>query len=638
MCGIAGKLFFDSSRRVDQHLLARMSRVLAHRGPDDGGVYQDGPVGLAHRRLSIIDLSPAGHQPMSNSAGTLWITYNGEIYNFLELREELERDGVAFRSRTDTEVILALYEREGAGCLRRLRGMFAFAIWDARDRSLFLARDRLGKKPLYYYRDAEKFLFASEPKGILTDPEVPVESDSVAIHHYLTFGYVPAPHSAFRGFRKLPPAHYAIVRDGRISVERYWRLHYRPKVQMDDHELCEALLAHLRHVVRLRMISDVPLGAFLSGGVDSSAITALMSEYSSGPVKTFSIGFEEKAYNELPYARMVAERYATDHHEFVVKPDAASVLPDLVWHYNEPYADSSAVPTYYLAKLARQFVTVVLTGDAGDENFAGYERYLANQLALRYDRLPLPVRRAIEWGAARLPELGAYRGRYRRGKRFFAGVAEEPRRRYARWIGIFSDPLKVELYTPDFWEATAAEDSVGLLVRAYDESDADDFVDATLDVDVATYLPDDLLVKVDIATMAHSLEARSPMVDHVFMEFAAAIPSQFKLRGIDKKHILKRVVRPLLPAPVIDRRKMGFGVPIDRWFREDLRDMAYDTLLSARSLNRGLFRKETVARLLDEHTDGRLEWHPQLWCLLFMELWFQRFIDDQGAGGYRGRG
>ena len=634
MCGIAGKLFFDSSRKVAPGLLARMNRVLAHRGPDDSGIFHDGPVGLAHRRLSIIDLSQAGHQPMSNAAGTLWITYNGEIYNFQELRSELERDGVVFRSKTDTEVILALYERYGIECVQRLRGMFAFAIWDGRTRTLFLARDRLGKKPLHYYWDAEKFLFASEPKGILQDPQVPAEPDFPSIHHYLTFGYVPSPHSAFRGFRKLPPAHYLVVQDGQVQVERYWRLRYEPKVHLSEKELCDELLARLREAVRLRMISDVPLGAFLSGGIDSSTVVALMSEVSSGPVKTFSIGFEEQEYNELRFARMVAERYRTDHHEFIVKPDALAILPDLVWHYNEPYADSSAIPTYYLAKMTREHVTVALNGDAGDENFAGYERYLAARLAARYDRLPGVLRKSLERVVAALPEAGHVRGLYRRGKRFLAAASKEPKRRYAQWVCTFSGVWKDELYEPAFREAMARFDSDDLLLQAYESAGTTDFLDATLGVDVVTYLPDDLLVKVDIASMAHSLEARSPLVDHLFMEFAASIPSALKLRGRTKKYLFKQAVRDLLPAAVIDRPKMGFGVPLDRWFRRELRDLAYDILLSRRSLGRGLFREDMVRLLLDEHRDGRANWHFQIWSLLILELWFQRFIDcrDQPGG------
>ncbi len=630
MCGIAGKLFFDPARTVDPALLERMHRALAHRGPDDAGTWHEGPIGLAHRRLSIIDLSAAGHQPMASPDGRLHITYNGEVYNFLELRAELERAGVRFRSRTDTEVILALYAREGVDCLRRLRGMFAFALWDARERTLVLARERLGKKPLCYYQDGEKLVFGSEPKAILADPDVPAEADLESIHHYLTYGYVPGPRSAFKGFRKLPPAHYLVARQGRVTVESYWRLSYAPKTTLDARALGEELRARLREAVRLRMIADVPLGAFLSGGVDSSAVVAFMSEASSRPVKTFSIGFEDQAYNELPYARKVAERYGTDHHEFVVKPDAVAILPELVWHYNEPYADSSAIPTWYLSRMTREHVTVALNGDAGDENFGGYERYLANRLASRWDRVPALVRRPLEWGVRRLPELGGFRSRYRRAKRFFAAVTEEPRRRYARWIECFPPAWKAELYTPELAARMAGVDSLEFLLRAYAAAGTDDFTDATLYVDINTYLPDDLLVKVDIASMAHGLEARSPMIDHVFMEFAASIPADLKLAGRTTKHVFKEAVRDLLPPEVIDRPKMGFGVPLDRWFREDLREMAYDTLLSRKSLERGLFRESTLRLLLDEHCQRRRSWHAQLWCLLFLELWFQRFVDGDG--------
>lgn len=633
MCGISGKFLFDRARAVDPVLLARMNGILAHRGPDDAGVYHDGAIGLANRRLSIIDLSPAGHQPMSNPAGTLWITYNGEVYNFQELRSELEREGVAFRSNTDTEVILALYERHGSRCLRYLRGMFAFAIWDARNRTLFLARDRLGKKPLFYYHDQETFVFASEPKAILQDPEVPVAPDFHAIHHYLTYGYVPSPLSAFHAIRKLPPAHFILVQDRQVRLDRYWKLRYRPKLRTAEAELCEELLTRLRETVRLRMISDVPLGALLSGGIDSSTVVALMSECSSRPVKTFSIGFDEEGYNELPYARLVAERYRTDHHEFIVKPDAMAVLPDLVWHYNEPYADSSAIPTYYLAKMTREHVTVALNGDAGDENFAGYGRYLASKIALRYDRLPSLLRRPLEWGIGVVPEVRRARRANRHWKRFFAAARQEPLRRYALWIGCFSNAQKAELYTPEFCKVTAHSDSVDLFHHAHEAAEADDFVDAILSVDVSTYLPDDLLVKMDIASMAHSLEVRAPMVDHLFMEFAASIPSALKLKGWTQKYIFKQAVRGLLPAPVIDRPKMGFGVPIDRWFRRELREMAYDTLLSRRCQERALFRQEIVHRLLDEHVRGHAEWHPQLWSLLVLELWFQRFIDAPARPG-----
>ncbi|MBI3988608.1 MAG: asparagine synthase (glutamine-hydrolyzing) [candidate division NC10 bacterium] len=653
MCGISGKLFFDPTRAVEEVLIRRMCQVLAHRGPDGEGTYVNGPVGLGHRRLAIIDLSEAGRQPMTNEAcaeqsrshGTLWITFNGEIYNFPELREDLLKRGHRFRSKTDTEVILHLYEEKGVECLNDLRGMFAFAIWDEKRRRLFLARDRLGKKPLFYYADHEKFLFASEPKAILEDPDVKAEPDLEAIHHYLTYGYVPSPYSAFKGMKKLPPGHSLLLKDRDLEVRRYWKLSYtkkRPGARgqgpgvKSEEELCQKLLERLREAVRLRMVSDVPLGAFLSGGIDSSVIVALMSGLSSEPVKTFSIGFEEEDYNELPYARMVAKRFQTDHHEFIVKPDAVTVLPKLVWHYNEPFADSSAIPTYYLAKVTREHVTVALNGDAGDENFAGYDRYVANQLACRYDGLPLFLRRAMEKGAGlflRSSRPGSLRNRARR---FLEAIAEEPRRRYSRWLSHFNTQRKEELYTEAFKQEMEGLDSVSLLLEAYDASDAPDFIDATLDVDVQMYLPDDLLVKVDIASMAHSLEARSPLLDHRFMEFAASLPSELKLKGRTQKYIFKKALKELLPDEIIHRPKKGFGVPIDRWFRKDLREMAYDVLLDHRGLERGYFRREAVQKLLDEHCQGEGTWHYLLWNLLMLELWHRMFIDG-GKGGFETR-
>jgi asparagine synthase (glutamine-hydrolysing) len=629
MCGIAGVLHFDRHHTVDPLLLGRMGAAIGHRGPDDAGVYHEGPVGLVSRRLAIIDLSANGHQPMSTANGRYWITYNGEIYNYQALRDVLARGGATFRSASDTEVILHLYEREGAACLRHLRGMFALAIWDTRDRTLFVARDRLGKKPLHYYVDHERFVFASEPKAITEDPAVPAEADLESIYEYLSFGYVPSPRSAFKGFHKLPPAHWLLVKDGELRVERYWRLPYGPKLEGTEAELADRLLAELREAVRLRMIADVPVGAFLSGGIDSSAVVALMSEASSRPVRTFSIGFEEDAYNELPFARLVAERYRTDHHEFVVKPDAVDVLPELVWHYNEPYADSSAVPTYYLSKLTRQHVTVALNGDAGDENFAGYDRYLATVLARRYDHVPAPLRRLLGAVAGRLPRMGGPRSLPRRVQRFAETAGAAPHRRYGRWVGLFDDAEKTTLCTPELARAAARPDSLARLLDAYAATETDDVVDATLGMDVATYLLDDLLVKVDIASMANSLEARSPMVDHVFMEFAAALPSSLKLRGRTKKYLLKRAVAPLLPAAVVDRPKQGFGVPLDAWFRHELKDLAHDTLLGPRARARGLLEPAAVRRLLDEHVSGRRTWDRQLWGLLFLELWFQRFIDGR---------
>ena len=633
MCGIGGKLYFDPARAVEYHVLERMNAVQAHRGPDDSGIYCEGAVGLAHRRLSIIDLSPAGHQPMANEDGTVWIVFNGEIYNFQTLRSRLAGGGHRFRSHTDTEVLLHLYEEQGVGCLELLRGMFAFAIWDAPRRLLFLARDRLGKKPLCYQQDAEAFRFASEAKAILQDSAVEARPDPAGISQYLTYGYVPSPGSAFQGMRKLPPAHYLLCRDGTVEVVRYWRLRRGQKLERPDGEWCQEIVTRLEEAVRLRLISDVPLGAFLSGGIDSSAVVAMMSHASSKPVKTFSIGFEEPEYDELHYARLVAERFGTEHHELVVRPDAAAVLPKLAWHYDEPFGDSSAVPTYYVAQMTRRYVTVALNGDAGDENFGGYDRYVANLLAASFDRWPGAelFRHAIRWGLYLWPLSSRRTSLLSRGRRFLDGLTEVPERRYARWFCHFYGERKDDLLSPEFRASLNGADALDLLLTAYRESDAPDFVDATLGVDAALYLPDDLLVKVDIASMAHSLEARSPFLDHEFMEFAATIPSHLKVRGRTKKYILKRALADLLPETILHRPKMGFGVPIDHWLRHELRDLAYDTLLGPRCLGRGYFLPETVRRLLDEHVHRRRNWHYLLWTLLMLELWHRTYVDGDGA-------
>jgi asparagine synthase (glutamine-hydrolysing) len=636
MCGIGGKLYFDRARSVEQEVLERMNAVQAHRGPDDSGIYCEGAVGLAHRRLSIIDLSPAGHQPMSNEQGTIWIVFNGEIYNFQALRPDLVRRGHRFRSHTDTEVILHLYEEHGVGCLELLRGMFAFAIWDAPRRQLLLARDRLGKKPLCYQQDAEAFRFASEAKAILQDPAVKARPDPAGISQYLTYGYVPSPASAFQGMRKLPPAHYLLCHDGKVEVVRYWRLRRKRKLDRPEAEWCEEIRSRLEEAVRLRLISDVPLGAFLSGGIDSSAVVAMMSRVSSVPVKTFSIGFEEPDYDELRYARLVAERFGTEHHESVVRPDAAAVLPKLTWHFDEPFGDSSAVPTYYVAQMTRRYVTVALNGDAGDENFGGYGRYVATLLAASFDRWPGAelLRRAIRWGLHLWPQGGRRTGLLTRGRRFLDGLCEEaPERRYARWLYPFCGDRKDELLHPEFRANLDGADALDPLLVAYRQSDAPDFVDATLGVDAALYLPDDLLVKVDIASMAHSLEARSPFLDHEVVEFAATIPSDLKVRGRTTKFILKRALSGLLPEEILRRPKMGFGVPIDHWLRHELRDLAYDTLLSPRCIGRGYFRPATVRRLLDEHVRQRANWHYLLWTLLMLELWHRTYIDGDGELG-----
>ena len=612
---------------MDEGAIRRMAAVLAHRGPDGEGVFVKDHVGLGHRRLAIIDLSPAAHQPMSNEDGSIWIVFNGEIYNFHELRETLIRKGYSFRSASDTEVIVRLYEDKGLDAIRELRGMFALAIWDANQKHLLLARDRLGKKPLFYFDGPSAFIFASELQSLLEDHSVPRTPDLAAIRNYLTYSYVPYPQTAFQGIRKLPPAHYLLVREGHLLLHRYWDLDYAKQTREPQEALTERLRGSLEEAVRLRMVSDVPIGAFLSGGIDSSTVVALMSRLSKGPVKTFSIGFEDEAFSELPHARVISRRFGTDHHEFVVKSDAVAILPLLVRHFGEPFADSSAVPQYYLSKLASESVTVALSGDGGDEGFGGYGRYVAALLARPADRLPGPLRNgfaALGRGLATFPRATPF---LLRAGHFLRALNDDPGRRYARWMSCFDGDQQVALFSKDFLERVRSIDPEGLILDAYRTSDAAHFLNATLDVDVRTYLPNDLLVKVDITSMANSVEIRCPFLDHPLIEFAASLPPSVKIRGLKKKYLLKRAVADLLPEQILDRPKQGFAVPIDQWFRHDLKEMAHDILLDPHSLGRGYFRAEVVRGLLDEHVKGVRHWHHQLWNLLMLELWHRACID-----------
>jgi asparagine synthase (glutamine-hydrolysing) len=629
MCGIAGRYNYLSGAPVAGRMVQGMCDLIAHRGPDADGVWTAGPVGLGHRRLAVIDLSEGGRQPMTDVRGGLWITFNGEIYNYLELKRDLESRGHQFRSKSDTEVMLAAYREWGVECVSRFRGQFAFALWDETTRTLLVARDRIGKKPLHYWTDRDGIAFASEPKAFLADPAFRPEPDLEAISEYLNYQYVPSPLSAFKGVRKLPPGHRLIVRDGRMTIERYWRLSYAAKVKMSEGDACAELLHRLREATRLRLISDVPLGAFLSGGIDSSAVVAVMAGLMDTPVKTFSIGFDEKEYDELPYARLVAQRYGTDHHEFVVRPDAVEIFPKLVWHYNEPYADASAIPTYYLSQMARRYVTVALNGDAGDENFAGYRRYVPTSPAQQFDRLPSPLRRAVGGVARSVPAPGRSDSIVYKGRRWLRRLADTPEGRYARRVMIFEPELKAEACAPAFLAAAGDTGEPRLLLDAFGRSDAAEFVDQLLDVDVNHYLSDCLLVKVDIASMAHALEGRSPMLDHEFMEFAASLPADFKLRGTTTKYIFKKAIRELVPADIIDRPKKGFGVPLDHWFRNELREMSGDVLLSPRALQRGYFKPGAVRRMLEEHWSGTATWHNHLWTLLMLESWHRMFIDER---------
>lgn len=633
MCGINGIYYFDNKRIVPPELIERMNYVLRHRGPDDSDVWINGNIGLGQARLSIIDLSIQGRQPMSNEDGSIWMTFNGEIYNYRELKKNLEAKGHRFRSQTDSEVILHLWEEKGVGLLDELRGMFAIALWDDCQKTLFLARDRMGQKPLFYTDLPGRIVFGSEIKAILQDPEFIPEPDPEALLYYLTFQSVPAPYCAFKGIKKLPPAHYLLARGSHISVQRYWQLSYQDKIQVNtpaaQKELEIEIIDRLREAVQLRLMSDVPLGAFLSGGIDSSIIVALMASLIDQPVKTFSIGFKENSFNETQYARKVAERYNTDHHEFIVTPDAQAIFPDLVWHYNEPYADSSAIPTYYVSKLARQHVTVVLTGDAGDENFAGYPRYqFRGEFAPDYGPVyPSALQRILKPGAdERIKSFGP-RGRLKANDIRRLRDLGQDRLLYYYRLTHFHEHTHQALFTPQFFELLGDKFAIDVYLDKFRQSDARNLLDALLYVDLHLYLPDTLMPKTDIAGMAHGLEARMPMLDHKFLEFTARIPPEFKLKdSVTSKYIFKKAVEPFLPQDVIDRRKMGFGVPIDHWFRDDLKELAYDTILSQKALDRGYFQRWYLEFLLDRHQAGESNQYT-LWNLLMLEFWHQMFID-----------
>lgn len=641
MCGITGAGWTNEALAVDQPTLRRMTDALAHRGPDDDGHYfsPQGGAALGHRRLSIIDLA-GGHQPLSNEDGSVWIAFNGEIYNYQELQPVLVSQGHRFQTASDTETIVHLYEQHGVDCVRQLRGMFAFALWDERRRLLLLARDRLGKKPLIYRHEGQRLLFASELKAILQVAGVNREIDPHALADYLTLQYVPYPQSILKGFSQLPPAHWATysVETGELKLQRYWTPPYEeppgtgPAAGLhSDQDWQTRLRETLTEAVRLRLRSDVPLGAFLSGGIDSTIITGLMQRESSQPVHTFSIGFPIQQFDERSFAREAAKKLGTEHHELVVDPSAVELLPKLVYHYDQPFADSSAIPTMYLSEFTRRHVTVALTGDGGDELFSGYDRYLAVGLARRVDRLPRWLRRLMTLSIwQKLPASVDQKSRLRRIKRFLAVLGQSPERRYLNWISIFDDVRRAELLAPDFQNEIAQHDPAEFILQAYDRHPGDDIVRRTTAVDVETYLPADILVKVDIASMAYGLECRSPFLDHQVAELAARMPQRLKAHGNQGKWILRETFRDLLPDSILRRPKMGFGVPLDHWFRHELRELVADTLLSARSLQRGYFRAEVVRRLIDEHVAAQWDHSSRLWSLLVLELWQRAWVDADG--------
>jgi asparagine synthase (glutamine-hydrolysing) len=625
MCGIAG--FVESSAvaapfglDTSRALVHRMCDVIRHRGPDDEGVWVDDGVALGMRRLSIIDLS-TGHQPIHNEDRSVWIVFNGEIYNFKELRRDLEAAGHLFYTSTDTEVIVHAYEQWGAVAISRLRGMFGLAIWDTRARTLVVARDRIGIKPMHYANLNGRFYFGSELKSLLQAPDLPRDLDMDAVDHYLSFLYTPRDGSIFESIRKLPPGHLLTWKHDRMAIEPYWQLPVNEAYRGSEADAVHQLRGVLTDAVRSHLASDVPLGAFLSGGIDSSLVVALMAETSSARVQTFSIGFNEPAFDELEHARRVARHFGTDHHELVVQPDAIGILDQLVSHFDEPFADSSAIPTWYVSEMARRHVTVVLSGDGGDELFGGYDRYLPHPRVATFDRYsPRALRRVAAMAAARLPH-GV------RGKNFLRHVGHDDRGRYLDAIRFFGTDEKPALLTMDARRRMREPDAEHRLARHFERYSHLPWPSQMMRFDTDTYLPEDVLTKVDRMSMAHSIESRVPLLDNEVVAFASTLPASLKIRAGRRKHILKEVAATLLPREVLDRRKQGFGVPLDLWFRGNLRELFSDTLLSSACLQRGYFQPAFVRRIVHEHVSGKRDHSLRLWQLVVFERWHQQYAD-----------
>jgi asparagine synthase (glutamine-hydrolysing) len=627
MCGIAGVI---ADKPVPRELVGAMCEVMRHRGPDAEGMYLGDGVALGMRRLSVID-RVTGDQPLYSEDGSVVLVFNGEIYNHVALRDELSRRGHRFSTRADGEVIVHLWEEYGRACVERLRGMFAFAIWDSRRRTLLLARDRLGKKPLFYAHSGPGISFASEPRAILQDRAISRELDMAAIDAFLVNQYVPNRHCVFRALRKLPPASTLVWQPGREpTVSRYWRLEYTPKADVGRDEAAEALRQALLQATRLRLASDVPLGALLSGGLDSSAVVAAMARTSSGRVRTFSAAFPGSPVDETAHARRVARTYGTDHYELDIGSPDAALLSRIAWHFGEPFADPAALPTFQLCELTRRHVTVALNGDGGDESFAGYRRYWQAAATRPAEIVPQPFRRAAARAAQRLARGTEGRTGLPRGARLARRLALAPPRRYADLFRYFSDADRERLYGPMLRGVRAESDPLAHIDRAWEGAPGSGWIDRTMAVDVETYLPDDLLVKVDLSSMANSLEVRSPLLDHELMEFAAALPRDLKLRGRTGKALLREAVRPWLPAEILNRPKHGFIAPIADWLRRELRSLPEEVLLDPVGRDRGTFEPAEVRRLIDEHRGG-LDRSSQLWAMVNLELWFRTCVDALDA-------
>ncbi|MCH9021430.1 MAG: asparagine synthase (glutamine-hydrolyzing) [Planctomycetes bacterium] len=628
MCGITGIISFESDLPIQSKELERMAAVLAHRGPDDSGVYLDpqGHCGLANRRLAVIDIK-GGHQPLSNEDQTLWITYNGQCYNFEQLRKDLIAQGHRFQTRCDTEVIVHLYEQYGPDCVNHIRGMFAFAIWDTKKKQLFLARDRMGQKPLYYGFYRGRLVFASQCNAILQSDRFPRRPDHAAISQYLLLQYVPFPASGFKDIHQLPPAHVMTIDASNIEqpkAKRYWSLGQAAPFRGTFTQAKEQLHSELTEATRLRLISDVPLGAFLSGGIDSTIIVGLMSQFENDPIKACTIGFTEKKYNELPDARLVAKRYNCDHKVSIVQADCHETIDELTTFYDEPFADSSALPTFLLSQLARKHVTVALTGDGGDECFGGYDRYRALNWAQRIQRSKI-LNQLLRCGCWKNIRASEHRSRRRRLQRFMTAASMPIDRCYLKWLSVFDPDMLTELLRKENFTDRVEANGWNTLA-AYFKKPNDPAGQAMI-ADGSTYLPGDLNTKADRASMAVGLELRSPFQDHKVVELAYSLPTRWRVNGLTNKYILRKTFRSLIPPPLRRRPKRGFGVPMGRWFRHELRERFIDTVLSRRALERGYFNQQAIENLLAENDQRRQDHGHRLWSLLMLELWHRKYID-----------
>jgi asparagine synthase (glutamine-hydrolysing) len=626
MCGITGFIEKDRDASPEEReiLLDKMCKIITHRGPDEQGLTVEGRAALGMRRLSIIDLT-GGQQPIYSEDGSKFIVFNGEIYNYRELKQELEAKGYKFKTNSDTETIIHAFEEYGPDCVHQLRGMFAFAIWDKKDESLFIARDRVGKKPLFYsLLPNGNFVFGSELKSIITHGEISRDIDYSALDAYLTFGYVPEEFCIFRGVEKLLPGHFLIFKDGRIKSEQFWDFKYEEITEIRSEEDYKTeLLEKIKDAVKVRLISEVPLGAFLSGGVDSSAIVGLMSQILDKPVKTFSIGFNEDTFNELKYARLAAKHFNTEHHEFIVTPDLVETVDELVWHFDEPFSDPSAMPTYMVSKMARDYVTVVLSGDGGDELFAGYTRYLIDKKRSGLGNLPRVLRKGL------MQPLSEALPHRTRGKNFLYNTSLDAVDRYIDSISQFGKLKKNSLYTEKFKaKLRNGENAEALYQQIANSISTGNPIDNLLYLDSKTYLPSDILTKVDRMSMATSLEARVPLLDQDLIDFVTQkIPTSLKLKGDVTKYIFKKSLEGLVPKEILYREKQGFGVPIGEWINSQLKEKIHDTLSEKKTLERGYFEPKYIKLLLDEHSTGRRDHAHPLWVLWMLELWHRRFVD-----------